>query len=263
MTYTLKNHGDLLEQEYSDFIQQNFKTYESVWKLYIGNKGDNTKADIPNFPIENDIKRESFSQHTYTILQSVILLSRLKDNSIFSKVTLHNIEEVLDLQDTLLLFFTHFGRIRDNVRDASKCLFKAPVSEITNQLEEFYHKRHILVHGKMIPLLITSDNNISIPILSKSTEDQSGWNHKFHTWSDAGSLPTENIGVTITQLYSELLAKLIHIFGQFEKIIITELSLGGFSLQFEYGQIPLNLEPSGSTSATPVDVYKLGSFKPI
>ena len=44
--YNLKEHGDHLEQAYVDFILSHFRTYEAVWKIFIGNKGNDTKADI-------------------------------------------------------------------------------------------------------------------------------------------------------------------------------------------------------------------------
>ena len=109
-----------MEQEFSKFIQTNFRTYEEVWKIYIGNKGNDTKAEIEGYPSERETKRQKFSEHTYTILQSVILLQRLIEKEIFSKDFLNTTNDILDLQDYLLLFFTHLGRIRDNVQEASR-----------------------------------------------------------------------------------------------------------------------------------------------
>lgn len=84
LEYNLKHHGDHLERSYADFIGCYFKTYEAVWKIFIGNKGNDTKADIQGYSLDKDIKRQNFSEHTYTILQSVILLHRLieKEHSV-------------------------------------------------------------------------------------------------------------------------------------------------------------------------------------
>jgi len=262
MKYDIKIHGDSLEKEFYEFINTNFSTYTKVWQLYIGNRGNNIKASIEGYPTDRDQKRQEFSEHTYTILQSVVVLSRLTTNEIFEKARLNNIHEVLDLQDCLLLFFTHLGRIRDNTVAASKCLLNSQPNDIANVLEEFYHKRHILVHGKMLPILFHSNGNISIPLLSRSTEDQAGWNHKFHNWRDLGFLPTEHLSLTIVQLFYELLAKLNHIFGQFEKSIASELKAGRYELKFEIESPSYTMMPSGSRITSGIDVYGLANYKP-
>src|SRR5687768_11736304 len=107
MEYNLKDHGDHLERSYADFILTYFKAYEVVWKMFIGNKGNDIKADIEGYPLDKNIKRQNFSEHTYTVLQSVILLHRLIEKGTFSKSISNTTEYILDLQDNLLLFFTH------------------------------------------------------------------------------------------------------------------------------------------------------------
>ena len=116
MEYNLKEHGDPLEKSYEEFICTYFKTYESIWKIFVGNKGNNIKADIVGFSEEKDAKRQQFWEHTYTVMQSVILLTRLINKGIFSNKISNTIEDILDLQDNLLLFFTHLGRINDNIK---------------------------------------------------------------------------------------------------------------------------------------------------
>ena len=134
----IKEHGDQLEREYADFLQEHFKTYEATWKLYIGNKRDNTKSNIAGYPPERDEKRQQFSENTYTILQSLILIYRLINKDVFSKNSTLSIIEKLDLQDNLMLFFTHLGRIRDNVVEATKCLINPNVNKVESQLEDFF-----------------------------------------------------------------------------------------------------------------------------
>ena len=172
----IKEHGDQLEREYADFLQEHFKTYEATWKLYIGNKGDNTKSNIAGYPPERDEKRQQFSENTYTILQSLILIYRLINKDVFSKNSTLSIIEKLDLQDNLMLFFTHLGRIRDNLVEATKCLINPNVNEVKSQLEDFFYKRHILVHGKTIPIIFKSNGEILLQVLSKNSNDKSGWN---------------------------------------------------------------------------------------
>jgi len=119
MEYNLKEHGDHLETKYANFIRTHFRTYESVWKIFIGNKGNDIKADIQGYPEDKNILRQKFSEHTYTVLQSVILLNRLIEKDIFNKPFANSTDDILDLQDYLVLFFTHLGRIGDHIIDVS------------------------------------------------------------------------------------------------------------------------------------------------
>lgn len=258
MDYNLKEHGDHLEKSYYDFIQTNFRTYEGVWKIFIGNKGNDTKADIRGYPIDKDLQRQKFSEHTYTVLQSVILLHRLIDKGIFSKQFSNLTNDILDLQDYLLLFFTHLGRIMNNVEEASMLLDIAE-SETSNLLKEFYHKRHILVHGKMLPIIFKQTGEILLPELSKNGTDITGWYHKEHTWNDIVLLPTQELNQTASTLFWELLPKLEEIFGKFKKKIEAELIGNNFNLKFEnniYSDIQRH--GSGFSSTIPVSIYGIG-----
>lgn len=261
MEYNIKEHGDHLERSYVDFIRTYFKTYEAVWKIFIGNKGNDIKGDIEGYPVDKNIKRQNFSEHTYTVLQSVILLHRLIEKGVFSKAITNTTEDILDLQDNLLLFFTHLGRIMNNIEEASS-LLDLKEAETSHLLKEFYHKRHILVHGKMLPIIFKQNGEILLPVLSKNGTDITGWYHKEHSWPDVVLLPTLELNQTASTLFWELLPKLEEIFGQFKKTIETELSRGNFKLKFEHN-IYQDIQRHGSgsfnktASSTAVSVYGL------
>lgn len=249
MEYNLKIHGDDLEKSYSEFILTHFKTYEAVWKMFIGNKGNNIKADIENYPLDKDLKRQKFSEHTYTVLQSVILLHRLIDKGVFNAPIIPSTENILNLQDNLILFFTHLGRIMNNVEDASRFL-ELKQDKTSDLLKEFYHKRHVFVHGKTLPIIFKETGEILLPLLSKSNSDTTGWNHKEHSWTDAASLPNLEANQTASTLFWELLPKLEEIFGQFKKTIEKELNKQNLKLKFEYKTyIDLQSNPSGSSGS--------------
>lgn len=266
MEYSLKKHGDPLELTFSDFIATHFRTYEEVWKIYIGNKGNDIRAQIENYPKERELKRQKFSEHTYTILQSLISLQRLIDKEVFGKGFVNSVNDILDLQDNLMLFFTHLGRIRDNVREASTCLLNLDESETTGLLDEFYHKRHILVHGKSLPIILKPNGEISLPVLSTNTVDAVGWYHKLNSWQDAAVLPNESVANTVNKLYWDLLPKLEEVFGKFRKKIEEELNEGNYKLKFENILFTgITRLGSGSVNPNVVSVYgieNIGKFKP-
>lgn len=232
--YTLQEHGDAMEKAHAEWIIAHFKPYQDVWSIYIGNKGNDTKADILGYPTCRNRKRQEFSEYTYTVLQSVILLNRLYTNKLFVAKGRLSLKEFLDLQDALLLFFTHLGRIRDNIKHAAECLLLIDSNKVTNILDEFYHKRHLFVHGKTIPIRLKSNGEPVLPILSSDGLDSTGWNHKNNMWDDTAQLETQTIEVTVMQLFWDLLGKLQHIFALFSEKIKDELSKNKYQLQFSY-----------------------------
>lgn len=77
----------------------------------------------------------------------------------------------------------------NNIEEASS-LLDLKETETSDLLKEFYHKRHILVHGKMLPIIFKQTGEILLPVLSKNGTDITGWYHKEHSWKDIVSLPT-------------------------------------------------------------------------
>ena len=255
--YNLKEHGDILEKTYSGFITEQFVSYQNVWKLYIGNVGNDTKASIPNYPIDRDEKRQAFSEHTYTILQSVILMKRLLDKSSFENIGNQDFDQKMALQNDILVFFAHLGRIRDNTLAAGNCLLNINIKALDERFSEFYHQRHIPIHGRILPIVYKENGEIEMPVLSKKDEDPAGWNHKVNNWPDILSMPIKNLNETTTQLFWQLLPLLNDIFGNFEDVISAELKQGGFELQFKYGDNQAGF--SGFSPKTAVNVYGIKS----
>jgi hypothetical protein len=74
MEYNFKQNGDPIEQHYAEFVNNYFPTYEQVWKIYIGNKGNDIRSEIKDYPPEREEQRKKFSEDSYTILLSVLCL---------------------------------------------------------------------------------------------------------------------------------------------------------------------------------------------
>src|SRR6476469_9111798 len=119
MEYNVFDHGDILEKFAYDFIRSHFTNYELVWKSYIGNKGDNVKADIPNY--DNEEKRQKFSEYSYTVLESAFILYRITESKIFLN-PLSNIDEYFEFNKSFTSFFAHLGKINDNIKNAASVL---------------------------------------------------------------------------------------------------------------------------------------------
>ena len=256
MKYTLRNNGDALEKAYADFINDNFKTYELVWQNYIGNDGNNLIAPINGYASERNKKRKEFSEHTYTILQSIILLKRLVENYEGRDKSIKTIEDILDFQDLLMLFFGYVGRINDNLCEAELCLINRFSKDSTTSLNTIYHKRHLLIHGKTLPFIFDETGNVLIPVLGTDTNDRSGWNHKHNSWDDINNLKSETIEITIKDIYIELLQKLNYIFGLFKKDILNELESSNLKIDFP----PMNFNSSVNASLDVSGSTAIGNF---
>jgi hypothetical protein len=115
-TFQIKEHGDALEKVAADFIKQTIPYYELVWQIYIGHKGDGTKADMPDYPFVG--KRNRFSQHTYTILESAYLIHTIIESKIF-ETPIETIHDYLEFNKSFVSFFAHLGRIKDNLERAT------------------------------------------------------------------------------------------------------------------------------------------------
>jgi len=182
--YNLFDHGDILEHEAVDMIRERFPYYELVWKIYIGNGGKATKADIPGYSF--DQKRQNFSEHTYTVLESIYIINQIIESKVFiSKVS--SFQEYLEFNKSFISFFAHLGRSRDNIIKAAEILQigNENVTKIRSGLAETYKARCIVIHGKKIPLQLDEDGLIKIPILGTSEQKAFAWNDKTHNWPDA------------------------------------------------------------------------------
>jgi hypothetical protein len=168
----------------------------------------------------------------------------------------------------MMLFFSHLGRIHDNVEAAAMCLVAFDVNEVTGQLDEFYHQRHIFVHGKIMPLKFHVDGTVEMPVLSRYNDDPKGWNHKLRNWPDVLKMKMEKITETLTKLFWELMPVLTDIFGKFTKTIKEELAKGPYEIKFEtiYDAGKGNMGSSGQGAASiygsiiPANINTSGSF---
>lgn len=256
MKYTLINNGDSLERAYANYIIENFSTYELVWQNYIGNVGSNKIAPIIGYDFERNKKRIKFSQHSYTVLQSVILLKRLVEKYENTNKSIKKIGDLLDLQDLLILFFGHVGRIFDNLNQCELCLITNHSKDCTSSLRIIYHKRHLIIHGKALPFIFEENGVILIPILGVDSLDRGGWNHKDNFWEDIETFKSETVEITIRGIYTELLQKLNQIFGVFNKDILNELEKLGLQIEYNIS----NFAELNSTSFEASGSNKVGSF---
>jgi len=263
--YNLFDHGDILEHEAVDMIRERFPYYELVWKIYIGNGGKATKADIPGYSF--DQKRQNFSEHTYTVLESIYIINQIIESKVFiSKVS--SFQEYLEFNKSFISFFAHLGRSRDNIIKAAEILQigNENVTKIRSGLAETYKARCIVIHGKKIPLQLDEDGLIKIPILGTSEQKAFAWNDKTHNWPDAIGMDDEYVADTCEDFFKKLLEILNNSFALFFNTIKEELAKHKCEIKFEYNEYKTKddflIMPSGTsiTSEQTFDVAKAIEF---
>ncbi len=158
MKYTVKEHGDRLEKTAAEFITNYIPSYELIWQIFIGHKGNGIIADMLNINTEDNITRVRFAQHHYTILESLYLMHLIaEDESIVKPIV--SFEEYRKTLNQIMAFQAYSGRLRDNLEECFTLIGVADeAKEATNKLEEFYQQRHVFIHGSKVPFSLDVDN---------------------------------------------------------------------------------------------------------
>ncbi|XDD44063.1 hypothetical protein AB3N58_06885 [Leptospira sp. WS60.C2] len=231
MNLNVYEHGDLLETEYSNLLKTKLPSYNEIWSRYIGNDGKGNIPEIPSLSSKENQRRTDFSQKLYTILESLICLHEISQNSEYLKIA--NIKEHIQITNMQMAFFGHLGRIRDNM---SKMGIMFDLPELSLPLEEFYQQRNTILHDKKIPFAIV-DGELFIPQIKGKEENNSVWNDK-KNWDDVSVMDLKEFNIIL----SEILDKMFNISNKclykiLEKIII-EIRTNEYQLEKPQNHFP-------------------------
>ncbi|CAN5466054.1 hypothetical protein BH10BAC2_BH10BAC2_23460 [soil metagenome] len=240
MEYNILEHGDALEKVACNFIRSHFSNYELVWKSYIGNKGNNKKADIPNYNDEK--RREDFSEYSYTVFESAFVMYKIVKSKILSN-SITTIDQYIEFNKSFISFFAHLGRINDNILNATNELDKNYYSILGDKLDYLYKARHVVIHGKTIPITQDELGLVQIPQFYTDSSNIFGWT-KIKVWEEA-QLATKNYAEDVVEeYYNDLIHIINNAYGYFYDVIMKELKA---KIKFEYN---LNIKE-------PVNVYNI------
>jgi hypothetical protein len=252
MTYTIQEHGDILEKKAAKLISTRFPFYERVWQTYIGNRGNESMASIPEYP--NDIKRKDFAENSYTVLESAYMIERLLDTRIFEN-PISSFEGYIEFNTAFITVFALLGRMHDTAVKASYSL-KYNNQEFQTSIKKFYEARSIIIHGKKVPLRFDEIGLLKIPILKTSFINGEAWDDKTSLWVEAENIDSEYVEDKLSNFFYPLLDLINQEYATFHNIILQELKSIPTSILFEYNTIEhANINASGITHTTGVDVY--------
>lgn len=248
-TYALRMHGDSLEKHAADFIQNKFPNYEIVWKDYIGNKGDCSLADIPNYPY--NLSRKNFSEHSYTILESLFIINLILEKGEL-ELEIKSITDYYNFNKSYISFFAHLGRIKDNLIKMCSLikLEKNTIEKIEAEINHIYKARNIILHGKNLPFE-QIDGHIKIPHLFDRSDKTFAWDDTNKNWDDRKTIGTQNISNTTKAYFNDILQLTNNVYGKFHNKITATLKELNTNIEFSFNGKPINvyniqLDPSNS-----------------
>lgn len=248
MTYLIDKDGDALEKAAGTFIKEHLINYEKVWQLYIGHDGLGQRAKMPMYDKED--MRQSFSEHTYTMLESLFSVFRIAQRDFVDIYSKDAIDKYLEVIDLYLLFYAHIGRARDNIYEACSVIGLPNLSDVEQMLDAAYTARHIVLHGKKLPLLF-KDGKIEVPSLKTSDNVNGKWDNKDNqmTWDVVNQIPTAELKSSLMEAFYTFCAQMNTVLGYCHKHLEKSIQ-GRFKLIFSSApatEDALALAVSGTT----------------
>lgn len=231
LVYSVSKHGDWLEQMSADFINSNIPAYEIIWQNFIGNLGNAAMAEIKGINPDDEKMRKDFSEHHYTILESLYFMQLIVDDET-KTIEVNSFEDYRRIINQLISFQAYAGRLRDNMEACYLAISNPYESKIaTNSLEEFYHARHVFIHGKKVPFGIDKDGLFKISKIKKnklSNEGfglESGWNDVTKDdlvyAEDSMKEAMEGLKPLVNNLLNHLYSSYLKVFMQKKGLFIT------------------------------------------
>lgn len=264
MTYSIEKHGDILERQAAKLVNQKIPNYELVWQLYIGNKGNNSMAEMPNYP--DDYKRKGFAENSYTVLESIYIIEQILKSKIFEN-ELSTFEKYIEFNKSFITVFAFLGRMHDTVIKCSDFL-KYDNTSFKKSIHEYYEARNIVIHGKKIPLIFDNLGFLKIPFLKTSITKGAAWDDKISLWDDISSMQEEYVADKLTDFFNELIKLINNEYAVFYDIIVAELKKLNTKIKFEYNDplikdsiTPSGFEASGSVVISGLDLYGINKAR--
>ena len=216
MKYTVKNHGDWLEKQAADFIVENIPAYELIWQRFIGHDGHGKIAMMKKISNEDEQLRNNFSQHHYTMLESLYFMQLIVAD-VSRTQQIKSFDEYRSAINQIMAYQAYSGRLRDNMKQCFSLIASdKEAKRACDKLETFYHQRHVFIHGRKVPFAIDSDNLFKIAKIKRDTSAKVGFGLEMPWQSvsieeltymeDAIRTSTEELKSLVQSLLSQLLS---------------------------------------------------------
>jgi hypothetical protein len=248
MTYNIHDHGDYLEREATQLVRERFSFYERVWSIYVGNRGNDSMATLPNYP--NEDKRKHFAENSYSVLESVYLLNHILETKVFEKSSNASFKLYVESNLAFITVFALLGRIHDTAIKASN-IMREGSKTFKDSLAELYKARNIVIHDKKVPQQFDDLGRVMIPSLKT-------WDEQNH-WADAANMKIEYVTQILTNFFDQLLSLINSRYAALYGFIQKELKSIPTAIEFEHNpdrdlELTYSLNVSGTTSYSRVEL---------
>jgi len=158
--FDLKIHGDSVERDKYEFIDEILSNYKYFWSSFIGHdqKGNICSSNINNIDLEN--KRKYIGQLYYSIIRKFIQLKLIIDD-IKDLNEIDNVDNHLKLTSLISSYLSTFGQIFDKEQ---KILLTLKIDKNRQEKTSKYYEgiRNFEQHSSDIPIIMV-ENLIGIP----------------------------------------------------------------------------------------------------
>jgi len=242
--YSISENGDWLEREAADFIKINIPSYEQIWRLFIGNNGKAKIARMEGIELSQEKERIKFSQHHYTILESLYFMYKIWEDE-------SKLNQILDFNsyrralNQLIAFQAYSGRLRDNIVSCFQTIdCKHSVAKVEERFEKFYHSRNIFLHGRKVPLSLDDDNLFRIAKVKDLNTSNLGFG--FDTpWDSISSVDTEYFVDAYKNAIDELIPMVEGILSNLLGEVKNYVSKHNLKLVFDWNIDMIGIHTSG------------------
>lgn len=213
--------GDYLESNFKDIIRNEIHLYETIWGKFIGHDGLGRMIHFKQLNNTECKNRENFAEYFYTCMESFICLYYIKKESNFENIDINNPIEYLNILNAFISFYGHCGRIRDNAEKMLNIYKVENKTNLINQFQEVYEQRHLVLHGKKLPIFIEDRQVLIAP--PTGTENQHEKFDSTKNWSDFDMSNLQFIKDEINDTYDKIKRAYNNVLGNLqtpiEKII--------------------------------------------
>lgn len=220
--YILRKHGDWLERQASDFIEKYLPSYELNWSSYIGHQGNGKMAEMKENSEEEELRRMDFSQHHYTILESIFFMWLIV-NELNQKKEVDSFDSYFNLNMRMMSYHAYFGRLRDNFE---RCFVIISGSDQAKTacvgLDKFWNHRNVVLHGKKLPLSISKELQLLMPNIQNNKVSRVGYG-KNMDWQSVSKSEIDLVGKKFQESIDDIIpivnSLLYKLFADIKKII--------------------------------------------
>jgi hypothetical protein len=192
----IRDYGDILEKHFAGEISERIPSYARIWAEYIGNDGSAHALPMEGAKETITESRQKYWQCIYTLFESLAFCWHI-ERELTATEKIEYPEHYIQYLNLWMSFYAHLGRIHDMVEDIACPELKR--KDLLNPFEEYWKQRHIVLHGRKIPL----KNVNGVAAVPDLGEGNRHWNDGM-LWEQLGPADFKQIHERVTVILREI-----------------------------------------------------------